>query len=108
MYREYKRHCPTGRFGLGDIFVWDSGDRVVYNLGTQPRPGPSASLEAIQRSVSAALFDAAQRGIERLGVPRIGAGLGGLAWEAVREVLDDAGQHGHVELVVVTLPAPQT
>src|ERR1700678_3621437 len=55
MYKEYKRRCSSGAFSLGDVFVWETQARVVYNLATQPRPGPSASVEAIQQSVTKAL-----------------------------------------------------
>jgi hypothetical protein len=40
-----------------------------------------------------------------LGVPRIGAGLGGLAWTDVAEVLRRAGEDTTVELIAVSLPA---
>jgi O-acetyl-ADP-ribose deacetylase (regulator of RNase III) len=41
----------------------------------------------------------------RLGIPRIGAGLGGLEWTDVAEVLTRAADESAVELVVVTFPA---
>lgn len=104
MYLEYRRRCQHGRFQLGDIFVWEEPDLVIYNLATQPVPRPSATLAAIDTSVRAALADAQQRGLPRLGVPRIGAGLGGLDWNDVKDVLADAGGGSPVELVAVSLP----
>jgi O-acetyl-ADP-ribose deacetylase (regulator of RNase III) len=103
LYSRYVRECHAGNFTLGDVLVWDVGDVVVYNLATQPRPGPSADLDAIQTSISAALADAARRELHRFGIPRIGAGLGGLPWKAVRERLEIAASEHSVELVVVTL-----
>jgi O-acetyl-ADP-ribose deacetylase (regulator of RNase III) len=106
MYQEYRRRCRQGSFRLGDIFVWDrEPDLVVYNLATQSVPRPSATLEAIDTSIRAALTDAARRGLPRLAVPRIGAGLGGLAWPDVAAVLRQAGDHSTVELTAVSLPA---
>jgi O-acetyl-ADP-ribose deacetylase (regulator of RNase III) len=104
MYREYRRRCQTGEFQLGDVFVWQADDLLVYNLATQPVPRPSATLDAINASVRAALADLEQRGVPRLGVPRIGAGLGGLAWPDVAAVLDAAADDSTVDLVVVSLP----
>jgi O-acetyl-ADP-ribose deacetylase (regulator of RNase III) len=104
MYEEYRELCQKGDFQLGDIFVWEAPDVVVYNLATQPIPRPSATLDAIDTSVRAALSDAASRGLPRLGVPRIGAGLGGLKWVDVAEVLANAGEESPVELVAVSLP----
>lgn len=106
MYEEYRELCQKGEFQLGDIFVWEAPGVVVYNLATQPIPRPSATLEAIDTSIRAALADAAGRGLPRLGVPRIGAGLGGLKWADVAEVLANAGEDSPVELVAVSLPTP--
>jgi O-acetyl-ADP-ribose deacetylase (regulator of RNase III) len=105
MYEEYRRRCRQGGLRLGDVFVWDrEPDVVVYNLATQPVPRPSATLTAIETAVRAALADAETRGLARLGVPRIGAGLGGLAWPDVAEVLRRAGEDSAVELIAVSLP----
>jgi O-acetyl-ADP-ribose deacetylase (regulator of RNase III) len=65
MYKEYKRRCSSGAFSLGDVFVWETQARVVYNLATQPRPGPSASVEAIQQSVTKALAHPRGRGVQQ-------------------------------------------
>jgi O-acetyl-ADP-ribose deacetylase (regulator of RNase III) len=78
---------------------------VVYNLATQPVPRPSATLIAIDAAVRAALTDAEARGLARLDVPRIGAGLDGLAWPDVAEVLRRAGEDSAIKLIAVSLPA---
>jgi O-acetyl-ADP-ribose deacetylase (regulator of RNase III) len=104
MYQEYKRRCSSGEFSLGDVFVWEAVDRVVYNLATQPRPGPSASVDAIRESVRKALADARGRGFTEIAIPRLGAGLGGLQWEAVRHALYEVSKASPVDLLVVTLP----
>jgi O-acetyl-ADP-ribose deacetylase (regulator of RNase III) len=104
MYRAYRKRCLAGDFNLGDVFVWLAPDRVIYNLATQPVPEPSATLDAIERSVRAALDDAEQRGIRRVGIPRIGAGLGGLAWPDVESTLASVADDHPVELIVVSLP----
>jgi O-acetyl-ADP-ribose deacetylase (regulator of RNase III) len=103
-YDEYARLCRDGRFPLGGFHVWEGDGLVVYNLATQVRPGADARLDAIRQSVAAALADAQARGIERLGVPRIGAGIGGLDWTDVRRFLRDVATESPVELVVVDLP----
>ncbi len=103
MYREYRRRCLDGTFRLGDVLPWELDDgRIIYNLATQLRGGPDARLDAIGTSVNAMLDDAEQRGVDRVGVPRIGSGIGGLASEAVDEVLTDVASTSTVELVVVT------
>ncbi|GAA3717323.1 hypothetical protein GCM10022399_37420 [Terrabacter ginsenosidimutans] len=106
LYAEYAQLCRTGQFRLGSFQVVDVGDILVYNLATQRNPGPDASLEAIRSAVAAALYDVAQRGIGELGVPRLGAGIGGLEWRAVEAVLRDCARASPVDLIVVALPRP--
>lgn len=105
MYREYRALCQADRFPLGSFFAWDTGEQVIYNLATQNRGGPDASIGAIRAAVGRALADCETRGIAQLGVPRIGAGIGGLAWDEVRAALEELASESPVELVVVTLPS---
>lgn len=87
MFREYKRRCLAGQFTLGDVFVWTDNGRVVFNLGTQATWRTRASLPALETSVERMLVECEERGIHRVGLPRIGAGLGGLEWQTVKSVL---------------------
>jgi O-acetyl-ADP-ribose deacetylase (regulator of RNase III) len=103
-YREYAKRCRAGRFPLGGFHAWEGDGIVVYNLATQVRPGRDARLAAIREAVTAALDDAHGRGIDRLGLPRIGAGIGGLEWADVRRILLEVAEHSPVELVVVERP----
>lgn len=102
MYEEYRRLCRQRELRLGGFLRWTLGDgTVVYNLATQQRPGADARLDAIATSVQAMLGDAAQEGLPEIGVPHLGAGIGGLAWPDVREVLEQAGAASPVLLTVV-------
>jgi len=102
MYQEYRRLCRQREFRLGGFLRWTLDDgTVVYNLATQQRPGPDARLDAIGTSVQAMLRDAEQQGIPEVGVPHLGAGIGGLDWPDVREVLEQSGAASPVLLTVV-------
>ncbi|MEX2290452.1 MAG: macro domain-containing protein [Mycobacteriales bacterium] len=102
MHAEYRRLCSEGEFRLGGFLRWRLDDgTLVYNLATQQRPGADARLGAIADSVTAMLADAEQQGIREVGVPHLGAGIGGLAWADVRQVLEEAGQASPVLLTVV-------
>ncbi len=46
---------------------------------------------------------AEEHGIAQIGLPRIGAGIGGLEWDDVLAVIDEIGADTDVELVVVSL-----
>lgn len=100
MYAEYKRRCKDGRFDLGDVFAWTEGALTIFNLGTQKTWRTKAALPAIETSLREMVRLAEAAGITRVGVPRIGAGLGGLAWTDVRAVLEAIGRTTTLELVV--------
>ena len=103
LYRAYRAACRKGSFLPGDVLVWP-GPPVVYNLAVQLRPGPTASLAAIEVAVARMLDLAEAEGIPEIGLPRIGCGPGGLRWSEVGSVLDDLAAASAVDLVVFEKP----
>ncbi len=104
MYAEYRARCAARRFRVGDVFVWQEGGMTVFNLGTEEHWRTGARIEHIERAVAAMAREAATLGVTRVGMPRIGAGLGGLSWADVRAALERATEGTGLTLVVVTLP----
>jgi O-acetyl-ADP-ribose deacetylase (regulator of RNase III) len=104
MFEEYKRCCAEGSFTLGDVFVWNAGDRTIFNLATQRTWRTKAEPWAIEKSVAKMVEIAETAGLDAVGLPRIGAGLGGLPWKAVERILGAIAEKSPVRLVVFTLP----
>ena len=104
MYEEYRARCGDKRFRVGEVFVWQEGGMTVFNLGTEEHWRTGARIEHIERAVGAMARQAAALGVTRVGMPRIGAGLGGLAWADVRAALERATAGTGLTLVVVSLP----
>lgn len=100
MFEEYKARCDDKRFHLGDVFVWNEGDLTIYNLAIQEHWKKKATLAALSRSMKKTVELAAQAGISKIALPRIGAGLGGLEWPRVKSVLTEVAGEGSVELIV--------
>jgi O-acetyl-ADP-ribose deacetylase (regulator of RNase III) len=104
MFHRYRVACSSG-MRPGDCLVCPETKPIwIYCLATQPSPGPCASLPAIQVAVQRMLAHARAAGVTRIGIPRIGAGLGGASWRDVRAVLEELAARAPVELVVVTRP----
>ena len=55
------------------------GDQMIYETGD--------ILDEPAFAVTAMLDEAERLGIKRLAVPRLGCGLGGMAWPAVEEII---------------------
>jgi O-acetyl-ADP-ribose deacetylase (regulator of RNase III) len=100
MFEEYRARCADGRFRLGDVFVWNEGDTTVFNLCIQEHWKKKAKLAALVQSLARTTELAQHASIERIGLPRIGTGLGGLDWPRVKKVLTELGQETRVTVVV--------
>ena len=104
MFDEYRRRCLEGEFGLGDILVWEANDRIVFNLGTQQTWRTRAQLWAIDASTRKMLDWAEAHSVRAVGLPRIGAGLGGREWSEVQRTFESAAGDSPVRLVVFASP----
>ena len=101
MKTTYVRRCKEGLFALGGVFVWRSPEgQVIFNLAVQKEPGRHAELSAISASVNTMLSICRRSEIEKVGLPMIGAGIGGLDWHDVLGTLEDASTEWGVSLVV--------
>jgi O-acetyl-ADP-ribose deacetylase (regulator of RNase III) len=89
MYEEYRQHCLDGSLEPGGLFEYavEEENLYVYNLATQDKPGAHAHLDWLRSSLNTALWRVDGYGMDRIALPRIGAGLGGLAWEDVERVM---------------------
>lgn len=112
MFAEYQHRCAAGLLPLGGFMGWHipegargrltSRPRWIYNLATQPRPGPCASLLAIKSALDNMLACSRGARVKRIGICRVGTGYGGLRWEDVRPLIERAARD--VDIVVVSLP----
>lgn len=106
MYTQYQQRCQARLLRPGGLFTWVSPRGfVVYNLASQLEPGPCATLPAIRSSMAAAIAHAETNDVDAFGIPRLGAGLGGLDWHEVEPVIHEVADASSVTVVVVTLPS---
>lgn len=104
MYDAYRTECKKGRFRPGDVFAWTADDKTIFNLATQPLPRPSAQLEYIEQSLRKAVGIAESRSIPVIGMPKVGAGYGGLDWPSVKGIIEAIASETPVVLVVYERP----
>jgi O-acetyl-ADP-ribose deacetylase (regulator of RNase III) len=74
----------------GDSFLFKAQDRPwVFNLATQEGYWRSrATYEAVEQALRMMRAQADIEGITSIAMPRIGAGMGGLSWKKVRDVIE--------------------
>jgi O-acetyl-ADP-ribose deacetylase (regulator of RNase III) len=92
MYEEYRRRCKAEprQFNPGDVFLWKADDQPwVFNLATQEDYWRSrATYEAVELTLRRMRELADAEGIQRIAMPRIGTGYGGLSWKKVRAIVE--------------------
>jgi O-acetyl-ADP-ribose deacetylase (regulator of RNase III) len=92
MYKDYRRRCKATphEFNPGDVFLWrDAYQPWVFNLATQEDYWRSrATYAAVEQALVTMRALADAEGVRSIGMPRIGAGYGGLVWRRVREIVE--------------------
>ncbi len=98
-YNRYKMACDiTKDFYPGvaqpvscDVPNWDTGGTdvtTVYNLATQNAPGANAKYDYVEGALRNMRRHMLHVGNSRIAMPKIGAGIGGLEWEMVEQVIN--------------------
>ena len=93
MYLEYKKLCSENKFNPGDVFDYKYHDIHIYNLGTQLTWRTKAKIEYIKSSLITMLELASADNVKSIALPAIGAGLGGLKWEDVKDIINIVSEH---------------
>lgn len=88
MYTEYKLLCQQQKFNPGDVFDYNYGAGHIYNLGTQLTWRTKAQIDYIAVSLTKMLELATVDRVDAIALPAIGAGLGGLQWAEVKELIE--------------------
>lgn len=102
MYREYKELCKDGLFSLGDVYIYKYNNGVIFNLGTQVSWRTKADINAIEKAIKIMFQHAFQNDINKIALPKIGAGLGGLNWNDVKTIINKvADEYPKIDLFVV-------
>ncbi|NLR58227.1 macro domain-containing protein [Chitinophaga polysaccharea] len=102
MYQEYKQLCRNKQFTPGDVFMHNYGGGMVFNLGTQQSWTTKATIEAVATSLGKMLWLAKENHVDKIALPKIGAGLGKLDWDDVKQVIDkQAAAYPDIALFVV-------
>ena len=92
MFDEYRQRCKTEprQFNLGDVFLWKEDDKPwVFNLATQETYWHArASYTAIEEALLKMRKLAEEENVQRIAIPQIGTGYGGLSWKKVRAIIE--------------------
>jgi O-acetyl-ADP-ribose deacetylase (regulator of RNase III) len=100
MFAAFAQRCAERKIKLGDVFAWSEGQDTVYCLAIQETHAKKASLPALEQSLNAMVELATKAKIERIALPRLGAGTAALDPLRVKRVLTQVGEGAAVTLLV--------
>ena len=92
-FRAYEAACKAGEVQPGRMFVHETGKftpRFIINFPTKRHWKGKSRMEDIDSGLAALAQEIEERGIRSIAIPPLGAGLGGLDWNAVRPRIEAA------------------
>lgn len=105
MFTEYKRACKAGEVTLGKMHVVKLTEgKYIINFPTLAHWSDSSQLVHIESGLDDLIRVLQEEGIKSIAIPPLGCGVGGLAWEDVRQLIEEAFQD--IEDVTVHLYEP--
>jgi O-acetyl-ADP-ribose deacetylase (regulator of RNase III) len=92
-FKEYAAACKRDEVQPGRMFVHDTGrpmPRWIINFPTKRHWRGKSRIADIESGMGALVQEIKARGIRSVAIPPLGSGLGGLAWNDVRPVVEAA------------------
>jgi O-acetyl-ADP-ribose deacetylase (regulator of RNase III) len=97
LYKDFRHFCKTHSPKPGDVWAWKGpGSPVIFNLFTQDRPSssgqlpPKAAISDVHHALKKLHKELDEQKIKSVAITKIATGVGGLAWEEVKQsVLKD-------------------
>jgi O-acetyl-ADP-ribose deacetylase (regulator of RNase III) len=89
MFREYWALCQSGRFTVGQLWLYRASDKWILNFPTKRHWRDKSRLEDIETGLQRFVATYEDNGITSIAFPMLGSGLGGLNWETeVRPLME--------------------
>jgi O-acetyl-ADP-ribose deacetylase (regulator of RNase III) len=93
-FRVYKRACDAGELRPGQVLAVPAGTlvgpKLIFNVATKQHWRHGSQLEWIREGVKNLVEEVRAHGIKSVAVPPLGCGNGGLDWQEVRPIIEEA------------------
>lgn len=93
-FKAYEKACRAQEVRPGHMFIHETGSmvnpRFIINFPTKRHWRGKSRIEDIESGLEALIADVKRLGIHSIAIPPLGSGLGGLDWNVVRPMIEQA------------------
>jgi O-acetyl-ADP-ribose deacetylase (regulator of RNase III) len=93
-FAAYKRECTAGNLELGQMFVYRTGSTskpyYIINFPTKKHWANKSRIEFVRDGLGSLVPEIQRLKIGSVAIPALGCGCGGLSWQKVRELIEEA------------------
>lgn len=95
MFADYAKYCAEKKLKPGGIHVWTpKTPPCIFNVATKDDWLQNSLYEWVADGLKNIAYEAHYLGIPSIAVPALGCGLGGLEWDRVKKLIEEAdAQH---------------
>ena len=88
MFRRYRDLCLSGKFQMGQLWLWKGPNQWVLNFPTKKHWRKPSQISYVEMGLKKFVQSYEERGITEIAFPRLGCGNGGLDWDEVRPLME--------------------
>lgn len=93
-FNHYQTACRHQEVEPGKVHIWETGNlfnpRYIINFPTKKHWKGRSRYEYIEAGLQSLISELSRLGIQSVAIPPLGCGLGGLKWEKVRQMIEEA------------------
>jgi O-acetyl-ADP-ribose deacetylase (regulator of RNase III) len=86
-YEEYVYFYAKKQLYLGDVIPAICGNKAIFNCITQKFYGNDGKVYADIPAIHMCFWKLNGFGVQKLAIPKVGCGLGGLTWDVVEPII---------------------
>ena len=110
-FKAYRVACAERKVKPGQVFVFEThritNPKYIFNFPTKRHWRDQSRIEDIQSGLSSLAKEISYLNISSIALPALGAGLGGLNWDAVRDSIEEELSSLSETTIVVFNPHPE-
>lgn len=88
MFNVYKYLCDNGKLKIGTLWIYKTKYQWILNFPTKEHWRGESKLEYIEAGLQKFVNTYKERKIFSIAFPKLGCGLGGLAWDDVKPLME--------------------